>query len=128
MAKRKQALSPEVATRLADLAREMRQILYQGDSGQDGVPVWGTKFSQIEADCLAVSNEIGRLMMEQAVAEQGQQIPREALECEAETAALTGASSTVLETPAGEVQWQQPKARLTQARRDFFPSGAELGT
>lgn len=128
MAKPKQELSPEVATRLADLAREMRQILYQGASGQDGVPVWGTKFSQIETDCLAVSNEIGRLMMEQAVAEQGQRIPRDALQCEAETAILTGASSTVLETPAGEVHWPQPQARLTQARRDFFPSGAESGT
>jgi hypothetical protein len=128
MAKPKQELSPEVATRLADLAREMRQILYQGDSGQEGVPAWGTKFSRIEADCLTVSDEIGRLMIEQAVTEQGLRIPRDALQCEAETATLTGASSTVLETPAGEVHWQQPKARLTQARRDFFPSGAESGT
>jgi hypothetical protein len=127
MAKSKQVLSPEVATRLADLAREMRQILYQGDSGEEGIPVWGTKFSKIETDCLAVSDEIGRLMIEQAVTEQGQRVPGSALQCEAESASLTGSSSTVLETPAGEVHWQQPKARLAQARRDFFPSGSESG-
>ena len=124
MAKQKAALSPEVAARLADLAHEMRQLLYQG---AEGIPVWGTKFSAIETDCLAVGAEMGRLMIEQAVAGQGQRVPRDALKCAEETAALTGSSPAVIETPAGAVQWPQPKARLAQARRDFFPSGAEFG-
>lgn len=127
MAKQKQVLSPEVAARLADLAHEMRQILYQGDQGEDGIPVWGTKFSKIEAECLAVSDEIGRLMIEQAVAGQGQRVPRDSLTLAEETASLTGSIPAVIETPVGEVHWQQPKARLAQARRDFFPSGSESG-
>lgn len=127
MAKHKQVLSPEVATRLADLAREMRQIVYQGERGEEGIPVWGTKFSQIEADCLAVGEEVSRLMMEQAVTGQGERVPRDALQCEAETASLTGSADAVIETPAGEVHWHQPKARLAKARRDFFPSGSESG-
>lgn len=127
MAKNKQVLSPEVAARLADLAREMRQIVYQGDLGEDGIPIWGTRFSAIESDCLAVGAEMGRLMIEQAVAGQGERVPIDALQCEAETASLTGSAGAVIETPAGEVQWQQPQARLTKARRDFFPSGSESG-
>jgi hypothetical protein len=127
MAKQKQVLSPEVAARLADLAREMRQIVYQGERGEEGIPVWGTKFSQIETDCLAIGNEVARLMMEQAVTGQGEHVPRAALQCDTEQASLTGAVDAVLETPAGEVQWSQPKARLAQTRRDFFPSGSESG-
>ena len=78
MATQEQVLSPEVAARLADLAHEMRQTLYQGDQGEpgaEGIPVWGTKFSAIETECLAVGAEMGRLMMEQAVAGQGLRVP-----------------------------------------------------
>ena len=128
MAKQKQVLAPEVAARLADLAHEMRQLLYQGDLGEEGIPVWGTRFSAIETDCLAVGAEMGRLMIEQAVAGQGERVPKGALQCAEETALLTGSAAAAIETPAGEVHWQQPKARLVQARRDFFPSGSEFGS
>ena len=127
MAKQQQALSPEVAARLADLAHEMRQILYQGDQGEGGIPVWGTRFSAIESDCIALSDEIGRLMIEQAVAGQGRRVPRDSLKRDAETACLTGSAAAVIETPVGAVNWQQPQAHLVQARRDFFPSGPESG-
>jgi hypothetical protein len=39
-------VSPEAAGRLAELAKEMWQLIIGGD----GVPVWGTKFSEIESD------------------------------------------------------------------------------
>jgi hypothetical protein len=32
-----------------------------------------------------------------------------------------------IETPAGEIQWDQPKTRLKTARRDFFPQAKALG-
>ena len=35
---------------------------------------------------------------------------------------------TALDTPAGEVEWKQPKTRLKKSRRDFFPSGQSAGT
>ena len=120
MARNHPKVSPEVAAELVDLARQMRRLIY----GDEGVPEWGTKFSRIEADALEVGRELSRLMMQQAVGEQAVRVPSPALE-EAdpdESAAVIGTRPTVIETTAGEVQWKQPKTRLSQARRDFFPS------
>ena len=121
MARNHPKVSPEVAVELVDLARQMRCLLYGGD----GVPEWGTKFSQIESESLEVGRELSRLMMEQAVGEQAQRVPSSTLEetDSGESAAVIGTEPSVLETTAGEVQWKQPKTRLSKARRDFFPSG-----
>ena len=121
MARNNPKVSPEVAVELVDLARQMRRLIYGGE----GVPEWGTKFSRIEADALEVGRELSRLIMQQAVGEQAERVPSPALE-EAdsdESAAVIGTQSAVIETTAGEVQWKQPKTRLSKARRDFFPSG-----
>ena len=77
-----------------------------------------------------MGRELSRLMMEQAVDEQSERMPSSALEAadaEAESAAVIGTEPSVLETTAGEVQWKQPKTRLSKARRDFFPSGQGVG-
>ena len=120
MARNNPKVSAEVALELVDLARQMRRLLYGGD----GVPEWGTKFSQIETESLEVGRELSRLMMEQSVGEQAQRVPSSTLEAadSGESAALIGTEPSVLETTAGEVQWQQPKTRLSKARRDFFSS------
>ena len=123
MAQGRRQVSPEVARQLVDLARQMLQLV----SGDDGVPVWGTKFSQIESEAMSVAHEFGRLMMGQAVEGQAEQLPDQSLKTPDETAAVIGTALAVLETPAGEVVWEQPKARLSQARRDFIPSGASVG-
>jgi hypothetical protein len=125
MARNNPKVSPEVAVELVNLARQMRRLVYGGD----GVPEWGTKFSLIEAEALEVGRELSRLMMEQAVGEQSQRVPSSTLEAadSGETAAVIGAEPSVLETTAGEVQWKQPKTRLSKARRDFFPSGPGTG-
>ena len=113
-------VSPEVAARLAELAVEMRQLMY----GKDGVPEWGTKFTEIESQGMNVGLELARLLMEQSVSEQAGQVPAAALECEGEVAAEDSETKpSSLETPAGEVQWEQPKTRLAKSQRDFFPSG-----
>ena len=121
MARNNPKVSPEVAVELVDLARQMRRLIYGGE----GVPEWGTKFSRIEADALEVGRELSRLIMQQAVGEQAEQVPLPALEetDSDEPAAVIGTQPAVIETTAGEVQWKQPKTRLSQARRDFFPSG-----
>ena len=114
MARNNPKVSPEVAVELVDLARQMRRLVYGGD----GVPEWGTKFSQIEAEALEVGRELSRLMMEQAVGEQSQRVPSSSLE-EADSggpAAVIGTEPSVQETTAGEVQWQPPKTRLSKAR------------
>ena len=125
MARNNPKVSPEVAVELVDLARQMRRLIYGGE----GVPEWGTKFSRIEADALEVGRELSRLIMQQAVGEQAEQVPLPALEetDSDEPAAVIGTQPAVIETTAGEVQWKQPKTRLSQARRDFFPSGQSAG-
>lgn len=125
MGRKENQVSPEVARRLLDMARELRGEVYGGD----GVPKWGTKFSRIEEDCVAVGYELARLMIEQSVAGQVQQVPDEALSCSGETAVVLGSGKpTTIETPVGEVDWKQPKARLEKSRRDFFPSGSRAGS
>ena len=90
----------------------MRQLVYGGD----GVPEWGTKFSQIESEAMSIGHELSRLMMEQAAAGQTEHLPDHSLKTPDEVAAVVGTAQAVLETPAGEVVWQQPKARLSNAR------------
>ena len=125
MARNNPKVSPEVAVELVDLARQMRRLIYGGE----GVPEWGTKFSRIEADALEVGRELSRQIMQQAVGEQAQRVPSPAWEepDSGEPAAVIGTQPTVIETTAGEVQWKQPKTRLSKARRDFFPSGQGAG-
>lgn len=123
MARGKNRVSPEVASELVVLAQQMRKLVY----ASDGVPVWGTKFSEIESDCLSVGNELGRLMIEQSIIGQAEHVPKASVDCPDGTAALIGSEPATVETPAGEVHWDQPKARLSKSRRDFFPSGQGIG-
>lgn len=116
--------SPEVAQRLAVMAREMRQLVWGGE----GVPEWGTLFAEIEAQGMSIGGELARLMMEQAVEEQAQEKPPEAsLSSQGESAALIRSDPVSLQTPAGMVHWDQPQARLAKQRRDFFPSDQSAG-
>ena len=117
-------VSPEVAARLAELAGEMRQLVY----GEQGVPEWGTKFTEIESQGMHVGLELARLFMEQSVDEQSGRIPDAALECDGEAAEKGNHTKVAtLETAAGEVQWEQPKTRLAKSGRAFFPSGEGFG-
>lgn len=121
---RQNDVRPEVASRLAELAAEMRKLVY----GEQAFPEWGTRFTEIESQGMSIGLEFARLFMEQSVDQQGQQVPDEVLEYDGEIAQKTGRRHDgSLETPAGEVNWEQPKARLKQARRDFFPSGESVG-
>lgn len=123
-AARKNDVSPEVAARLAATAREMRQLVY----GEGAIPEWGTKFTEIESEGMNIGLELARLFMEQSVGEQAGQVPQEALECDGEVAEKgKETKSFPLETPAGEVEWEQPQTRLSQSGRAFFPSGEGFG-
>ena len=117
-------VSPEAAARLAELAREMRELT----DGGEGVPEWGTKFTEIESQGMNIGLELARLFMEQSVDEQAQRVPDSALEHEGEAARPTGQTQLAgLETAAGEVQWEQRRTRLTKSGRAFFPSGQGAG-
>ncbi|MDA1015422.1 MAG: hypothetical protein O3A00_13345 [Planctomycetota bacterium] len=121
MTRSKNGISPEVARKLAAVAEEIREIVY----GDEAFPEWGTRFAQIEDQGMDIGLELGRLFMEQSVLEQAKHTPDDALQNDGETASLDEKHPlpSKLETPAGEVQWNQPKTRLAKARRDFFPSG-----
>ncbi len=117
-------VTPEVAARLAELAEEMRQVIY----GPGGVPEWGTKFTEIESQGMNVGLELARLFMEQSVDEQSGHVPDAALNCDGEAAERSDRTKpATLETAAGEVLWEQPKTRLVESERAFFPSGAGIG-
>lgn len=117
-------VSPQAAARLVELAREMRELTY----GSEGVPEWGTKFTQIESQGMNIGLELARLFMQQSVEEQAQCVPASALQHEGEAAQPTeGTRTAALETAAGEVQWEQRRTRLTKSGRAFFPSGQGAG-
>ena len=71
MAQGLRQVAPEVARKLVDMARQMRQMVYGGE----GVPEWGTKFSEIESEAMSIGHELSRLMMEQAAAGQTEHLP-----------------------------------------------------
>lgn len=112
MARNNPKVSPEVAAQLADMARQMRQLIYGGD----GVPEWGTKFASIESDALEVGRELSRLIMQQSAHEQAGRVPKQVLQEGDEEAAPIGTQVSVVQTSAGDVQWPQPKTRLSKAR------------
>ena len=75
MAFRKKAIGPNVQARLREIAAEMRGLLY----GEAASPVWGTKFTEIEAEGMSVGLELARLVMEQSVDEQAARMPKAAM-------------------------------------------------
>lgn len=126
MARNANSLPPEIAGKLAEVARELRQQIY----GEQACPEWGTRFTQIEDQGMQVGLELARVFMQQTVQHQADgEIPQQAVDCDGELAVIhkDGPHKTTLDTPAGEVEWQQPKTRLKKTRREFFPSGQSVG-
>jgi hypothetical protein len=117
-------VTQEVADQLAAAVREVRRLMFGGD----GIPVWGTKFVDIESKGMAVGMEFARQFMEQAVDDQAEHVPTEAFDTGGgEQAAPVPRTPLKLETGAGAVEWQQPASYLNESRRSFFPSGEGLG-
>ncbi len=98
--------------------------------GPEGLP-WGTKLTELEDVVLAVRAVLSEKMLD------------EALQRQAETAAQRPApfrccpkcgqevheddpEPRIMETRAGEAEWQEPETRCTRCRRAFFPSEQEL--
>jgi hypothetical protein len=124
MAFAKRSIDPAVQERLRDMAGELRGLLY----GAAACPEWGTKFREIEAEGMWVGLELARLLMEQAVAGQAQQMPAAALAVPGDEVVSAGTAATPLETEAGRVEWHQPRGYLKQGRKAFFPSAPGAGS
>jgi hypothetical protein len=124
MAFQRQAISPQTQARLGEMAAEIREFLY----GEAGCPEWGTKFREIEQTGMSVGLELARLVMEQSVAVQAEQMPASALAVEGDEVRLAGTTSQPLETEAGRVDWAEPRAELKRGRKAFFPPPASAGS
>lgn len=124
MAFQRQVISPETQARLRDVAAEVRELLY----GAAGCPEWGTKFREIEQTGMSVGLELARLVMEQSVATQAEQMPASALVVEEDEARLAGTEARPLQTEAGAVTWEEPRTELKRGRKAFFPPPASVGT
>ena len=123
MVKNRKEIDAAVQERLGEVAAELRQMIY----GEQGFPEWGTKFTQIEDEGMAVGLELARVLMEQSVSEQATHMPKEDLDCPEETAQPAGTDRADLKTQAGDVEWDEPAAYLNKARRAFFPSEEGFG-
>ena len=113
-----QGIDPAVQNRLAEMAEELRVLMY----GEAACPKWGTKFAEMEAQDTAIGRELSRLLMQQSVQTQATQMPGEALQCPDETAQKAGVDKRLLETESGSVEWDEPLGYLKKSRRSFSPS------
>lgn len=116
-------VDPQVQERLRRMAGELRQLMY----GQKGCPEWGTLFREIENDGMSVGLELARLVMEQTTAEQAGEMPAEAMQAPGDTVQPAGSKGATLETPAGEIAWEQPCGSLKKGRKAFSPSQEGFG-
>jgi hypothetical protein len=123
MAFTRKTIDADVQERLRQMAAEMREMLY----GERGFPEWGTRFREIENDGMSVGLELARLVMEQAVDEQARRAPASAMQVEGDEVRPAGKEVMPLETEAGRISWEQPRAQLKQGRKAFFPPTASAG-
>jgi hypothetical protein len=111
-------VDPQVQERLRTIAADLRQLMY----GEKGCPEWGTLFREIEADGMSVGLELARLLMEQSTARQAGEMPEEAMHVPDDVVDPAVTDEATLETPAGDVAWEQPCGYLKKGRKAFFPS------
>ena len=98
--------------------------------GAEG-PTWGTKLSEIEDTILAIRQVLSEKMLDDALQRQAntaEQRPADFQCCpkcgkEVQKEPDKGDSPRVLQTKAGEAQWQEPETYCRKCRRSFFPSG-----
>jgi len=85
MARTSNTLPPEIACKLADVARELREHIY----GEQACPEWGIWFTQIEDKGMQVGLELARLFMQQLVQQQADgEIPPQSFNCDGAQAVI----------------------------------------
>jgi hypothetical protein len=102
--------------------------------GAEG-PAWGTKLSEIEDTILAIRQVLSEKMLDEALQRQADMVdqrpadfrccPKCGKEVQKEPDKDSG--PRVLQTKAGEAQWQEPETYCRKCRRSFFPSDQESG-
>lgn len=123
MAFRRREIDAALQAELVVVAGELRERLF----GEGGCPEWGTRFREIEARGMDVGVELARLVIEQSVAEQSRRMPDSALQSEGDEVRPAGRERVEVDTEAGPVAWDQPKAALQKGRKALFPPTAGAG-
>ena len=113
---------------LHGVAKHLVDRLY-GPAG----PKWGTKLTEIEDLLVSIQEVIGERMLQQALQRQADPAaadrPPEYRRCPG-CAGATQAEDPeprVVQTRAGEADWQEPHAFCRRCRRAFFPAVQEPG-
>ena len=118
----------EVRPYLNGVAKHLVDRLY-GPSG----PKWGTKLTEIEDLLVAIQDVIGEQMLQQTLQRQADpkiaERPPEYQRCPGceGTMLAEDPEPRVVQTRAGEAEWQEPHAFCRRCRRAFFPSVEEPG-
>jgi len=112
---------------LEGVAKSLVDRLY-GPAG----PVWGTKFTELEATVAAIRQALTEKLLHQALARQAAQAERPpeygvCPGCGRPTPAAGLTEPRQVATGHGEAVWDEPKTRCQQCRRDFFPAEPEFG-
>lgn len=88
-------------------------------------PVWGTKFVDIEELAVQIGRAVSRQMCDQALRRQAAEpLPPEDHVCPdcGRPAESADPEPRIVQTRAGEAQWQEPHTYCRRCRRSFFPS------
>ncbi|MEO6810063.1 MAG: hypothetical protein ABI353_13195 [Isosphaeraceae bacterium] len=106
------------------VAKHFLQKVY----GPEGMP-WGTKFSELEELAAQIGQAVSRTMMNQALANQAQDVPEQVEVCGVcgERVRSGPPEPRVMATTVGPVCWERPKRYCPRCRAAFFPSVSRLG-
>jgi hypothetical protein len=125
--KKPSAQTEQVRDYVEGVAKNLVDKLY----GPDGPP-WGTTLTDIEDLLLEIRAVLTERMLELSLARQAQALPqqpdRERLcpSCR-QPRACADANPRILQTRAGEAEWDEPEGYCPRCRRAFFPSGQKPG-
>ena len=119
-------IEKEMQRRIEEISVQLCGEMY----GNEGGPPWGTRFSQIEDDAIAVADAIGRAVMENLVARQAARIHQAVLpcpDCEGPCECVEKDVGQERLTRRGGVGWSEPQYFCTKCRRSFFPGDRQSG-
>jgi hypothetical protein len=88
-------------------------------------PEWGTRFVEIEDLAVQIGRSVSREMCDQALQRQAQEpVPPPEQVCPSCGKPLEAADPEprIVQTRAGDAQWQEPHRYCRHCRRSFFPS------
>jgi hypothetical protein len=125
--KKRSAKTEQVRDYVEGVAKNLVDKLY----GPDGPP-WGTTLTDIEDLLLDIRAVLTERMLDLSLARQAQALahqPQSERRCPScqQPLACEDANPRILQTRAGEAEWDEPEGYCARCRRAFFPSGQKPG-